>query len=100
MPVPHAPATPRCRLLDLQTIGDPRGNLTVVEQQRHVPFDIQRVFWLYDVPGGGERAGHAHRALHQVFVAASGSFDVVLDDGTTRDVVTLNRSYFGLHVPE
>jgi dTDP-4-dehydrorhamnose 3,5-epimerase-like enzyme len=100
MPTPHAPATSRCRLLDLQTIRDPRGALTVVEGGRNIPFEIRRVYWLYDVPGGQERAGHAHRSLQQVFVAASGSFDVVLDDGGERDVVTLNRSYHGLHVPE
>jgi dTDP-4-dehydrorhamnose 3,5-epimerase-like enzyme len=100
MPTPHAPTTSRCRLLDLQTIRDDRGALTVVESELNVPFEIRRVYWLYDVPGGRERAGHAHRALQQVFVAASGSFDVVLDDGRNRDVVTLNRSYHGLYVPE
>jgi len=95
----HEPRLPGCRLLDLQTIRDARGNLTVVEEENHLPFDLRRVYWLYDVPGGESRAGHAHRRLEQVFVAASGSFDIVLDDGRGRDRVTLNRSYYGLYVP-
>jgi dTDP-4-dehydrorhamnose 3,5-epimerase-like enzyme len=95
----HEPRLPGCRLLELQTIRDARGNLTVVEEATHLPFDLRRVYWLYDVPGGESRAGHAHRALEQVFVAASGSFDVILDDGRNRDRVRLNRSYYGLYVP-
>jgi hypothetical protein len=87
-----------CRIVDLPKIGDPRGNLTFIEGGVHVPFAIERVYYLYDVPGGAERGGHAHRALHQLIVAMSGSFDVVLDDGRRRRQVHLNRSYFGLFV--
>jgi hypothetical protein len=87
-----------CRILDLPKISDPRGNLTFIEGQRHVPFDIQRVYYLYDVPGGSERGGHAHKGLHQLIVAMSGSFDVVLDDGKNKKRVHLSRSYYGLYV--
>jgi hypothetical protein len=87
------------RLIDLPKIADPRGNLTFVEGMVHIPFDIKRVYYLYDVPGGGARGGHAHKALQQLIVAMSGSFDVHLDDGTTRRSVHLNRSYFGLYIP-
>jgi len=87
-----------CRLVDLPKIHDPRGNLTFIEGGVHVPFDIARVYYLYDVPGGAERGGHAHRALHQLIVAMSGSFDVVLDDGRAQRTVHLNRSYVGLFV--
>jgi hypothetical protein len=88
-----------CRIVDLPKIADPRGNLTFIEGQRHVPFDIARVYYLYDVPGGSERGGHAHKALHQLIVAMSGSFDVVLDDGRGgKQRFHLNRSYHGLYV--
>lgn len=87
-----------CRIVELPKIHDPRGNLTFIEGGSHVPFDIARVYYLYDVPGGAERGGHAHRALHQLIVAMSGSFDVVLDDGRNRRQVHLNRSYVGLLV--
>lgn len=70
-----------CRLIDLPKISDPRGNLTFVEGGIHIPFDVKRVYYLYDVPGGSERGSHAHKALHQFIVAISGSFDVVLNDG-------------------
>ena len=99
MPAPREPAIPGCSLVDLQTIRDRRGNVTVVEAEQHVPFKIRRAFWLYDVPGGESRAGHAHRRLEQLLVAPSGSFDVILDAGERREAVTLNRSYYGLHVP-
>lgn len=89
---------PRWRLVDLPKISDPRGNLTFVEGGRHVPFDIQRVYYLYDVPGGAERGGHAHKALRQLIIAMAGSFDVVLDDGRHKERVHLNRSYYGLLV--
>jgi dTDP-4-dehydrorhamnose 3,5-epimerase-like enzyme len=88
-----------CRRIDLPKIADPRGNLTFIEGERHVPFDIRRVYYLYDVPGGAMRAGHAHKALHQFLIAMSGSFDVVLDDGKDRSRVHLNRSYYGLYIP-
>ena len=87
-----------CRVIDLPRIQDARGNLTFVEGGHHIPFDIQRVYYLYDVPGGAERGGHAHKALHQLIIAMSGSFDVVLDDGTRKLRVHLNRSYQGLYV--
>ncbi len=87
-----------CKLIDLPKITDPRGNLTFVEGGRHVPFTIQRVYYLYDVPGGAERGGHAHKELHQLIIAMSGSFDVVLDDGTRKGRFHLNRSYYGLYV--
>ncbi|GAB2508988.1 sugar 3,4-ketoisomerase [Lysobacter humi (ex Lee et al. 2017)] len=88
----------RWRLVDLPKISDPRGNLTFVEGGRHVPFDIQRVYYLYDVPGGAERGGHAHKQLRQLIIAMAGSFDVVLDDGRRKERVHLNRSYYGLLV--
>jgi hypothetical protein len=87
-----------CRIIDLPKILEPRGNLTFIEANQHVPFPIQRVYYLYDVPGGAERGGHAHKALHQLIIAISGSFDVVLDDGHEKQRHHLNRSYFGLYV--
>ncbi|MBD0319063.1 MAG: WxcM-like domain-containing protein [Gemmatimonadetes bacterium] len=87
------------QLVDLPRINDPRGNLTFVEGGRHLPFDIRRVYYLYDVPGGGVRGGHAHRQLQQLVVAVSGSFDVVLDDGRESRRVTLNRAHQGLLIP-
>lgn len=87
-----------CRILELPKIHDPRGNLTFIEGDIHVPFSIQRVYYLYDVPGGADRGAHAHRNLHQFIVAMSGSFDVVLDDGVDQRRFHLNRSYFGLYV--
>lgn len=87
-----------CRVIDLPKIADPRGNLTFVESDRHVPFEIRRVYYLYDVPGGAARGGHAHKALHQLIIAMSGSFDVLLDDGRDKQRFHLNRSYFGLYV--
>jgi hypothetical protein len=87
-----------CRLIDLPKVADPRGNLTFIEGGRHVPFEIQRVYYLYDVPGGAERGGHAHKGLHQLIIAMSGSFDVILDDGRERKRIHLNRSYYGLYV--
>lgn len=89
----------QCRLIELPRVPDARGNLTFVESGRHIPFDIRRVYYLYDVPGGATRAGHAHRALQQVLIAMSGSFDVHLDDGAGRRTFHLNRSYFGLYIP-
>ena len=88
-----------CRIIDLPKISDPRGNLTFIESGNHIDFDIKRVFYLYDVPGGAERAGHALRTCQQFLVAMSGSFDVVLDDGHEKEKFHLNRSYYGLYVP-
>jgi dTDP-4-dehydrorhamnose 3,5-epimerase-like enzyme len=88
-----------CSLIELPRVNDPRGNLTFVEGSRHVPFDIARVYYLYDVPGGESRGGHAHVGLEQLIVAASGSFRVVVDDGERRRSVFLNRSYYGLYLP-
>jgi dTDP-4-dehydrorhamnose 3,5-epimerase-like enzyme len=87
-----------CRMIDLPRVNDPRGNLTFIEGGRHVPFEIKRVYYLYDVPGGAERGGHAHKDLRQLIVAMSGSFDVHLDDGRAKKTVHLNRSYNGLFV--
>jgi dTDP-4-dehydrorhamnose 3,5-epimerase-like enzyme len=87
-----------CRIIDLPKVADPRGNLTFIEAGRHAPFEIKRVYYLYDVPGGAERGGHAHKDLHQLIVAMSGSFDVVLDDGREKKRFHLNRSYYGLYV--
>lgn len=87
------------RLLDLPVMPDHRGNLTFVEGKRHIPFEIRRVFYLYDVPAGESRAGHALRDIEQVLVAVSGSFDVVLDYGEAETRVTLNRPYTGLYLP-
>lgn len=88
-----------CRIIQLPKITDVRGNLSFIEGERHIPFPIRRVYWIYDVPGGALRGGHAYRRLEEFIVAASGSFDVVVDDGTNRQVVQLNRSHFGLYVP-
>ena len=87
-----------CKLVDLPKISDPRGNLTFIEGGRHIPFEIRRVYYTYDVPGGSDRGAHAHRELHQLIIAMSGSFDVVLDDGFDKKRFHLNRSYFGLYV--
>lgn len=87
-----------CHLIDLPKIQDPRGNLTFVESGNHIPFNIKRVYYLYDVPGGAERGGHAHKSLHQLIIAMSGSFDVVLNDGKNKKRFHLNRSYFGLYI--
>lgn len=88
----------RCQVFDLPRINDPRGNLTFVEANRHIPFDIRRVYYLYDVPGGAERGGHAHKMLHQLIIAMSGSFDIRLDDGYAKKTIHMNRSYNGLYV--
>ncbi len=87
-----------CRIIDLDKIAEQRGNLTVIEGGRTLPFDIRRVYYLYDVPGGAERGGHAHKNLQQFIVAMSGSFDVVLHDGQRERRFHLNRSYFGVYV--
>jgi hypothetical protein len=87
-----------CKIIALPKISDPRGNLSFIEGGQHIPFDIKRVYYLYDVPGGADRGSHAHKNLHQFIVAMSGSFDVVLDDGKEKKRFHLNRSYYGLYV--
>jgi dTDP-4-dehydrorhamnose 3,5-epimerase-like enzyme len=87
-----------CLLIELPKITDPRGNLSFIEGGQQIPFDIKRVYYLYDVPGGSDRGSHAHKNLHQFIVAMSGSFDVVLDDGKEKKRFHLNRSYNGLYV--
>lgn len=87
-----------CKIIDLTQITDPRGNLTFIEGGRHVPFQINRVYYLYDVPGGATRAGHGHKILQQLMIAMSGSFDVTLDDGVTRRKYHMNRSHYGLYI--
>lgn len=87
-----------CCVLELSKIHNRAGNITVIENLKHIPFEVKRVYYLYDVPGGGERGGHAHRELQQIIVAASGSFDIILDDGKNKKIVELNRPYFGLYV--
>jgi hypothetical protein len=88
-----------CRIIRLPKVADVRGNLSFVEGGRHIPFAIRRAYWIYDVPGGEIRGGHAYRELQEFIIAASGSFDVMVDDGRKRQVVQLNRSYFGLYIP-
>ena len=88
----------KCKIIDLPKIHDPRGNLTFIEGSKHIPFDIKRVYYLYDVPGGAERGGHAHKDLHQIIIAIAGSFDVVINDGSDTQRFHLNRSYFGLYI--
>lgn len=88
-----------CRIIDLRKIQDPRGNLTPIEGGRDIPFDIKRIFYLYDVPGGESRGAHAHINDHQFLIAAMGAFEVMVDDGVNKKVFTLNRSYYGLLVP-
>ena len=87
-----------CQRVDLPKIEDSRGNLTFIEGQNHIPFDIKRVYYLYDVPGGSDRGAHAHKNLHQFMIAMSGSFDVVLGDGFEEKRFLLNRSYFGFYI--
>ena len=88
-----------CEIISLPKIPDARGNLTFFEGNNHIPFDIKRVYWIYDVPGGTTRGGHAYKQLKEVFISLSGSFDVTLDDGHKKRTFSLNRSYLGLYVP-
>ncbi|WP_227242824.1 sugar 3,4-ketoisomerase [Paraburkholderia caribensis] len=88
-----------CQILEFPRIQDPRGTLTPIENNRQIPFEIERVYYLYDVPGGASRAGHSHKQLRQVLIAISGSFDVHLDDGHERRVIHLNRPHRGLYIP-
>lgn len=88
------------RIINLPKILDRRGNLSFAEEHSHVPFNIQRTYWIYDVPGGEGRGGHAYKENEEFIISLSGSFDVLLDDGETQKTFTLNRSYYGLYVPK
>ncbi len=88
-----------CSVIELPRIQNRAGNITPIEGLINIPFEVKRVFYLYDIPGGEARGAHAHIQCHQLLVAASGSFDVMLDDGINKRIVSLNRPYFGLHVP-
>jgi dTDP-4-dehydrorhamnose 3,5-epimerase-like enzyme len=88
-----------CKIIDLPKINDPRGNLSFIEGNVHIPFLVKRSYWIYDVPGGQIRGGHAYSELQEFIIALSGSFDVVIDDGNTKKTISLNRSYYGLYVP-
>lgn len=86
-------------IIHLPKFEDPRGNLSFIEEFKHIPFKIERVYWIYDVPGGQVRGGHAFKKQQELIVALSGSFDVVVDDGTVKQTFSLNRSYYGLYIP-
>jgi len=88
-----------CKIINLPKIEDPRGNLTFIEEENHVPFKVRRVYWIYDVPGGEIRGGHAFIEQQEMIVALSGSFDVIVDDGKNKKSFSLNRSYYGLYLP-
>lgn len=85
-----------CNVLELTKIHNTAGNITIIQNDDILSFDVRRVYYLYDIPGGSERGGHAHKALYQLIVAASGSFDIIIDDGRNRNTIQLNRPYFGL----
>jgi len=85
-----------CVILPLNKIHNRAGNITIIEGEKSIPFEVKRIYYLYDIPGGENRGGHAHKQLHQLMVAASGSFDVMLDDGNNKKIVTLNRPDYGL----
>ncbi len=89
----------KCRLIYFPKITDARGNLSFIEENSQIPFQIKRVYYLYDVPSGATRGGHAHKALQQIIIALSGSFDVVLDDGKNKQSFFLNRPHYGLYIP-
>lgn len=91
---------PKYKIIQLPKILDQRGNLSFIEEQNHIPFKIKRSYWIYDVPGGETRGGHVYKENQEFIVALSGSFDVILHDGTGRHVISLNRSYYGLYVPQ
>lgn len=88
------------KLINLPKFLDPRGNLSFIEEENHIPFKIARTYWIYDVPGGEVRGGHAFKEQQELIVALSGSFDVIVDDGNTQRTFSLNRSYYGLFIPK
>lgn len=88
------------QIIELPKISDPRGNLSLIEENKQIPFKIERAYWIYDVPGGEKRGSHAFRKNQELIVALSGSFDVILDDGHKKQTFSLNRSYYGLYVPQ
>lgn len=88
-----------CKLVSLPKIVDNRGNLTFIESENHIPFTIERVYYLYDIPGGATRAAHGHKALHQLMICMSGSFEVCLEDGINRKIFQLNKPNVGLYIP-
>ena len=87
------------KIIELPKFLDARGNLSFAEQNNHIPFEIKRTYWIYDVPGGEERGGHVFKENQEVIIALSGAFDVIVDDGTNRKTFSLNRSYYGLYIP-
>ncbi len=89
----------KARIIELPKILDPRGNLSFVEEEMHIPFKIERTYWIYDVPGGEGRWGHAYKENYELIIALSGSFDITVDDGGDKQVFSLNRSYYGLYIP-
>lgn len=94
-----SPTVYDCSVIELPKITMRQGNITPIEGQRNLPFEVKRVFYSYDIPGGESRGAHAHKECHQFLVAASGSFEVLLDDGTNKRTILLNRPFYGLHVP-
>ena len=88
-----------CKIIQIPRISDRRGNLSFIEENKHIPFEIKRIYYLYDVPGDSVRAGHAHKNLHQFMIAISGSFDITLDDGVNKKTINLRRPYEGLYIP-
>lgn len=93
------PSIFNCSLVEIGKIQNRAGNISVIEGNEHIPFEIKRIFYLYDIPGGESRGAHAHKECHQFLIAASGAFEVLLDDGKTKRLVQLNRPYLGLHIP-
>ena len=89
----------KVQMIDLPKYLDPRGNLSFIEEEKHIPFKIERAYWIYDVPGGQVRGGHAFKEQLEMIIALSGSFDVLVDDGSAKKVFSLNRSYYGLFIP-
>jgi len=88
-----------CSIIELPRLKNRAGNITVVNNNDNIPFEVKRIFYIYDIPGGEDRGAHAHKDCHQFLVAVSGSFEVEMDDGTNKRTVTLNRPYYGLHIP-